>query len=509
MRKANSERQNPTLLQVNTRVLLSELSRKLKCKVTLDDIPDAEIENWWNAGFDWIYLLSVWQTGEAGRQISRANPQWRREFEETLDDLEESDIIGSGFAITEYEVADSLGGAEALKRFRQRIAGLGMKLMLDFVPNHMAPDHPWVQGHPDYFIRGNERDLAHSPENYTWIRRKHDELILAYGRDPYFSGWPDTIQLNYGNPHLQEAMKEQLLQVSGQCDGLRCDMAMLLLPEVFRRTWGIGIDAFWPEAIQRVKQNDPGFVMMGEVYWDLEYEMQQHGFDFTYDKRLYDRLRTWEAPPIHDHLKASVDYQEKLARFLENHDEQRAASVFPWQAHQAAAILTFLTPGLKFFHDGESLGKRVKVSPHLGRGPIEKPNVITEAFYAQLFTLLKRPLFHEGEWQLLESLPAWDNNPTSYNFIAFSWEYLDSTIVAIVNYSSFQGQALVHLPFVEIVGQTVSLKEIFGDSIYHRDGTELNQHGLYVDLPEWGFHLFELQITPQPPKGGVSPLQGI
>ena len=486
---------NPTLFQVNIRVLLTELSLKINRHTTLDDIPVSELEGWAKLGFDWIYLLSVWQTGEAGKQISRANPQWRREFEETLDDLEEQDIIGSGFAITEYVAADSIGGPEALKRFRQRISGYGMKLMLDFVPNHMAPDHAWVQDHPDYFIRGVEADINRAPENYTWVRRKHEELILAFGRDPYFSGWPDTIQLNYGNPHLHEAMKEQLLQVAAQCDGLRCDMAMLLLSDVFRQTWGIGIDPFWPDAIKRVKENHPGFLMMGEVYWDLEYTMQQQGFDFTYDKRLYDRLREWEATPVRDHLKAGVEYQKKLARFLENHDEPRAATVFPWEAHQAAAILTFLTPGLKFFHRGECQGKKVKISPHLGRGPEETPNLLTETFYANLFTLLKRPLFHEGEWQLLKTFPAWNDNLTCQNFIAFAWCHQDAKILAIINYSSFQGQSLVRVPFIDLEGHALYLKELIHDETYQRDGTELNQRGLYVDLPGWGTHLFELRMT--------------
>jgi len=485
---------NPALFQVNTRVFLNEISRRINRRATLDDIPDEEITGWSEAGFDWIYLLSVWQTGEAARQISRTNPHWRGEFEETLTDLQEEDIIGSGFAIVTYRVSDSLGGPQSLQRFRQRIAGKGMKLMLDFVPNHMAPDHPWIQDHPDYFIRGTEEDLKRAPDNFTWVKRKHDELIFAYGRDPYFSGWPDTVQLNYGNPHLREAMKQEILRVASQCDGVRCDMAMLLLPDVFKRTWGIETDPFWTEAIQKVKQDHPGFVMMGEVYWDLEWEMQQQGFDYTYDKRLYDRLRALEATPVRDHLKAGVDYQEKLARFLENHDEQRAASVFPWEVNQAAAIITFLTPGLKFFHQGECQGRKMKISPHLGRGSTENPNVITESFYAQLLSLLKRPLFHEGRWQLLDSLPAWDNNPTSYNFIAFSWEYQESKVVAIVNYSSFGGQALIRFPFDEIVEQKVLLKEIFKEDTYQRDGTELTQRGLYVDLPGWGYHLFQFTI---------------
>ncbi|MBN1197827.1 MAG: hypothetical protein JXA23_00650 [Bacteroidales bacterium] len=494
-RKAKSERQNPTLLQINTRVYLNALSRRLTRQATLDDIPDEEIETWAISGFDWIYLLSVWRTGEAGRQISRANPQWRKEFEETLDDLEEDDIIGSGFAITGYTVAETIGGKETLKRFRQRLAGFGMKMMLDFVPNHMAPDHPWVQEHPDYFIRGTEEDLRHTSDNFSWIRRKHDDLILAYGRDPYFSGWPDTIQLNYGNPHLREAMKQELLRIASQCDGVRCDMAMLLLPEVFSRTWGITIDSFWPDAISRVKTTYPGFVMMGEVYWDMEYEMQQQGFDFTYDKRLYDRLRAGEVAPVRDHLSAGIEFQEKLVRFLENHDEQRAASVFSWDVHQVAAIITFLTPGLKFFHQGESLGRKLKISPHLGRGPDEKPNPVIDAFYARLFTLLKMPVFHEGEWQLIMSSPAWDDNPTWQNFMAFSWCDQQTNVLAVVNFASYRGQCRVWLPLENLAGHRWCFRDLFREELFHRDGDELHTYGLYVDLPEWGYHLFEVRGT--------------
>ena len=148
-----------------------------------------------------------------------------------------------------------------------------------------------MEEHPEYYISGTESDLARAPQNYTRARRKGGDLLLAYGRDPYFSGWPDTLQLNYGNPALQEAMIGELVRIAGQCDGVRCDMAMLVLPEVFERTWGIPSQPFWPKATQRVGSAVPDFCFMAEVYWDLEWTLQQQGFDYTYDKRLYDRLR--------------------------------------------------------------------------------------------------------------------------------------------------------------------------------------------------------------------------
>src|SRR5258708_6591710 len=156
-------------------------------------------------GFDWVWFLSVWQTGPAGRRVARLNQEWRKEFQETLPDLREEDIAGSGFAITDYTTHVDLGGDAALARLRERLRRRGLRLLLDFVPNHTALDHPWVEDHPDYYIRGTELDLARAPQNYTWPRRKQGDLVLAYGRDPYFAGWPDTLQLHYGNPAAQDA----------------------------------------------------------------------------------------------------------------------------------------------------------------------------------------------------------------------------------------------------------------------------------------------------------------
>ena len=247
----------PSLYQINTRVWLTELSRKPGRTAMLDDVPDAELDRIAKMGFDWGWFLSVWQTGAAAQRVSRTNPEWREEFEHTLPDLKEEDIAGSGFAITSYSVHQNLGGDAALARLRERLRKRGLKLLLDFVPNHMAPDHPWVEDHPDYFVAGTETDFARQPQNYTRVRGQRGELILAYGRDPYFAGWPDTLQLNYGNPATQEAMIGELLKIAGQCDGVRCDMAMLVLPEVFERTWGISSQPFWPQAIQRVHEKSP------------------------------------------------------------------------------------------------------------------------------------------------------------------------------------------------------------------------------------------------------------
>ncbi len=488
-------RKNPSLYQVNTRVFLAEINRKIGRHATFDDIPDSEIEAWAKFGFDWIYMLSVWQTGEAGRKISRDNPIWREEYEETLPDLQEEDIAGSGFAITGYTVSHKIGGEDELSRFRKRLAGYDMKLMLDFVPNHMAPDHPWVEEHPDFFIQGTEQDLQQNPDNYTRVKRNHDDLILAYGRDPYFDGWPDTIQLNYGNPQLREAMSDELAAIATKCDGVRCDMAMLLLPEVYHKTWGIDIESFWPEVIQQVKEHYPDFTLMGEVYWDLEWTMQQQGFDYTYDKRLYDRLLALEPKPVREHLMAELDYQEKLARFLENHDEKRVASTLPWDVHQAAAIITFLTPGMKFFHRGEMHGWKKKITPHLGRGPEEMSDSKIEGFYDTLIEIIKRPDFHQGDWSLLTCHPAWEENSTHDNFICFSWSDQDNLFLIVVNYVGYRSQCFVEFFSKELLGNTWHFQDMIGDLNYDRESNDLKTRGLYLDMAAWGYHVFNVKIS--------------
>ena len=254
---------HPALYQINTRVWLTELSRSLGRPATLDDVPDAELDRLAAAGFDWVWLLSVWKTGAAGRAVSRANPEWRREFEETLPDLREEDIAGSGFAIAGYTVDSSLGGDAALAKLRARLRARGLRLMLDFVPNHTALDHPWVEQHPDFYVAGSEIDLAREPHNYTRVKGAQGSALLAHGRDPYFPGWPDTLQLDYANPALQDAMIGELARISTQCDGVRCDMAMLVLPEVFERTWGRRAPLFWPTSDRAGPRARSGVLLHG------------------------------------------------------------------------------------------------------------------------------------------------------------------------------------------------------------------------------------------------------
>ncbi len=512
---------HPLLYQINTRVYLGERSRALGRRATFDDIPDALLDEAKALGFEWLYFLGVWQTGSVAPAISRSDPSLRAGCQAALPDLKDEDIIGSPFAIKAYEANRAFGGEAALARLRERVHRRGLKLMLDFVPNHIAPDHEWVAAHPEYFIEGREEDRAREPQNWGRFSTPAGPRVFAYGRDPYFPGWPDTVQLNYRHPDFREAMVVQLHRVAERCDGLRCDMAMLIEPDVFNRTWGdralprgglTPIDRpFWPLAIESVRDRFDGFTFMAEVYWDMEWRLQQHGFDFTYDKRLYDRLRAGAAQEAREHLLADSEFQNHSARFLENHDEPRAAATFAWEMHRPAAVLTFFVPGLRFFHEGQMEGRQTHVSMHLGRRPQEPANPEIRAFYESILQALRRPELHDGHFQLWQPRPAWDGNSTWNNFICFSWhDDAGRVLVAVVNYAATQGQCYVTIGLDQFSGQDLRLADLLGPARYDRAGDELKTSGLYLDMPAWGYHLFEVlpareAAAPRTERAGRAP----
>jgi len=493
----------PALYQINTRIWLQELGASLGRSATLEHIPDASLDAIAADGFDWVWLLGVWQTGEAGRQVSLRQPEWQPEYHELLPDFTPDDVRGSPFAIRDYVVNREFGGPRALEWLRKRLADRGVKLMLDFVPNHTALDHPWVRDHPEFYVHGTDADLAREAANYVRVDTPKGSRVLAHGRDPYFPGWPDTLQVNYRHAGFREAMHGVLDSIAAQCDGVRCDMAMLVLPDVIQRTWGERArpadgsapvdDPFWPAALTRVRRRRPGFVFMAEAYWDLEWALQQQGFDYTYDKRFYDRLRAGDGAAVRGHLRADPEYQRRSTRFLENHDEPRAAAVFPSEMHRAAAVITFLVPGLRFIHDGQRSGRRLRVSNHLGRRAQEPVDQELKSDYAALLTCMRRPEVQDGAWRLLELQPAWDGNSTWDRFVAFSWAGSSRRLLVAVNYGPTRGQCYVRPSAEDFTGRTISLHDLMDPATtYERAGDDLAERGLYLDLPAWGYHVFEV-----------------
>lgn len=275
-------------------------------------------------------------------------------------------------------------------------------------------------------------------------------------------------------------------------------MAMLMMNQVFERTWGKRAgqapeSEYWREVIGTVRVSSPGFLFLGEAYWDLEWELQQQGFDFCYDKRLYDRLVQGETEGIRLHLQADVSYQEKLVRFIENHDERRAADIFTSRELFAAALTVSTLPGATLFHEGQFEGRRVRIPVQLGRRPREEVNIELLAFYRRLLQTIRTARLRETDWQLCE-LSGWPDNQSCGNIVAWCWSKQEERCLIAVNFSDHSAQALVRLPWDDLAGRTLRLTDLFNGDVYTRTGNEMLNPGLFVNLDAWGFHFLILTL---------------
>jgi glycosidase len=483
----------PCLYEINTWVWLWDLSRKYGKELNLGSVPSGEWDAIASHGFDAVWLMGVWERSPAGIAIANRNPALLEDFRRSLPDFRPQDNVGSAYCIRRYVVDEHLGGPKGLATARRELQKRGMNLVLDFVPNHVAPDHPWASEDPEFFIRGTVDDLRNDPSSYVDI----GGVIFACGRDPYFPAWPDVLQLNAFDPGLRRAVIQTVSSIADQCDGIRCDMAMLLINSIFQRTWGsraglVPATEYWREVISTIKNVHPGFLFIAEAYWDLEWELQQQGFDFCYDKKLYDRLEHSQAESIRLHLCADPAYGNKLLRFIENHDEPRAAAIFAAARHRAVAVTIATLPGIKLFHEGQFEGRTTRLPVFLRRRKDEPPDLAMQQFYASLLAASDRPVFREGEWRLCNR-SGWSDNASCENIVAWTWRDNDDRYLIVVNLSDRSSQAQVQLPWSELDAGRWTLHDALSGASYEHDGHEMLSPGLYVDLSAWNYHFFHLR----------------
>ncbi|MFH0938020.1 MAG: alpha-amylase family glycosyl hydrolase [Planctomycetota bacterium] len=500
----------PLLYEINTRVWLNELSIRAGRVITLDKVPDEEIDRIARYGFHAVWLMGVWTTGSEPVEIARSHSVLQSEYRQALPNFTREDVVGSPYAVSAYNVSSHLGGPDALAVFRERLARRGIRLMLDFIFNHTACDHRFVTEHPEIYIQGSVEDLTRDP---TAFFKTSTGQILAHGRDPYFPPWTDSAQINYGRSVGREIMKTELLQVAKQCDGVRCDMAMLLLPEVIEQVWGKRLGDNWirqsfcQEVIQECNAIYSNFLFLAESYWNLEWKLQEEGFDFTYDKILYDRLRQNDHNGTRQHLQAALKFQDHCARFIENHDEQRAVTVFGAARARGAAMIGYFTPGLKLFHNGQLEGRRIKIPVQLQRRPLENEDVETALFYEKILAILQDNIFQTGEFKVCEVHSAGWGDASNESLIALTWTSAPcaASVSSAQNRHRHLGYLIVvnlnpwraygHIPLSATLFET-SKQYAFHDCLdgkrYERIGSELVSPGLYIALEAHQQHLFEI-----------------
>ena len=488
----------PVIFEINTWVWLRELGQKHRKPLNLGTVPPEE----WDAiaclGFDAVWFMGVWERSPAGIGISMRNQGLLGDFRRALPDFAAEDNVGSPYCVRRYMVDPHLGGRKGLAAARKALAQRGIRLILDFVPNHVAPDHPWVCDHPEYLIQGSPEDVRRDPGSFLEAAGK----VFACGRDPYFPAWSDVLQLNAFQPGLRQAAIETISDIAAQCDGIRCDMAMLVLNQIFERTWGTRAGAkpakdYWTTLIPAVKAQWPEFEFIAEGYWDHEWELQQQGFDHCYDKKLYDRMEHGDAESVRLHLLADACYQQGMVRFIENHDEPRTAVSFPSAKGRATAVATLTLTGAKLLHEGQFEGMKVGLPVFLGRRPAEPVDHDLVAFYRRLLKEVNREVFRNGEWRLCDR-SGWPDNQSCRNILAWCWAKEDERYLVVVNFSDGTAQARIHVPWDELRGKTWRLHDVLSGEIYDRGGDEMRDAGLYVDLEPWKCHLFRVrkELTP-------------
>ncbi|MGH9745478.1 MAG: alpha-amylase family glycosyl hydrolase [Candidatus Acidiferrales bacterium] len=488
-------RNHPHLYEINTWSWLEQLSARLGHRITLAEVPDSEWDALAKLGFNIVWLMGVWQRSEESRRIMLEDPGNRSAYDAALPGWKPSDVIASPYAVRDYVPDPQIGDWASLDGVREKLHARGIALFLDFVGNHTALDHRWTREHPEFYVQGTQQQFEQNPSAFYRADTPAGAKYLALGKDPYFPPWKEVAQLNHFHPALRAAQIADLRTIAGHCDGLRCDMAMLLLSDIFANVWALFLAGFtrpktefWSEAHAAV----PNLVLLAEAYWGTEGRLLDLGFSYAYDKALYDAVRDANPSGVHDCLGAPVNYQNHLARFLENHDEERCAAVFPTERLIAAGTLMGTLPGMRFYYQGELEGRKVRLPITLRTAREEPPDPFRKALFRGILQASNEEVFHSGRWSMLPVDSEGDDS--SRNLAVYEWRSENAWKIIAVNVAGSASQGRVKLADRVAGSGQFDFYDELNDVHYERSGEELHNVGLFVRREAFGAHLFS--ITP-------------
>jgi hypothetical protein len=491
-------RNNPLIIEINTFPFLSRMSGKYDKSITLDNISDEEWRHYAESGFDLVWLMGVWQRSPTARQLALNNIDLKRAYDLALPGWKEQDIAGSPYAVYSYSPDSRLGSKKVLSLIKKKLNDMGLGLILDFVPNHLAADHPWTLQHPERFILGSQKAAAEHP---GWFFTTGNGDLLAHGRDPNFAPWTDTAQVNFFSNTMRRALIRELLQIAGMADGVRCDMAMLGLNKVFQQTWGEVLTTgkepateFWTDAITVVKKQHHNFMFIAEVYWGLDSELRKLGFNYTYDKILYDRLRYDMPERIQEYITENTAGLTHMVHFTENHDEPRAGEIFGMERSLMAATVTSTIQGMRFFYQGQTEGNLIHVPVQMARVPEEEDIEEIMLFYRKLLGACSTPLFRQGDFIPLTAMSAWSGNNSHRKMLCWCWKQDEELKLVVINYSGSPAQGRLRIPLYYDTGNKVVCHDEMADMTYHSPLLEVLESGLYVALRPWQAQIMDIRV---------------
>jgi len=475
-----------TLLEISTRPYLYELSKRYGKSITkLSEIPDEVFDEWQSKGFKWVWFMGVWQLGDYGLNHDRTDPNLKKSYDSVLPGWTNDDVIGSPYAIVKYEVNTQIGTASDLAAVRTKLHNRGMKLMLDFVPNHSAYDCPDVTDHINYYIR--------APQG-TSDPSKYFDNGVAYGCGQWCDPWTDVAQLNYFDQDFRAARIETLKTIASVCDGMRCDMAHLILNDVFGSCWSTELSAwgystpsteFWSDAISAVKKEYPDCIFMAEAYGDnIATTLAGLGFDYIYDKEAIDSLKNHDVQGLINKFK-SADLNH-LAHFTENHDEPRSMETF-WNyapASDAASAALLSLPGVRFVFQDQWYGYAKKLDVHLRRALSENPNNEVVAFFNAFLPILGLDSVSTGTFSI--------QTYTGANTV-LTWKWVKGTehVLFCINFGEAQAWGNIICDDAPETGATIPVQELISGVTYYRDPKEMKTTGLVVGLDAYQVQVFK------------------
>ncbi|MBE2278917.1 MAG: glycosidase [Ignavibacteriaceae bacterium] len=489
--------QNLAIYEVNTRVWLRKFDKPgFKAKIV--DVPEQYWIDLKSKSIDYVWLYGVWQNCEKVIKETCFEPSLIQQYSTALKDWKKSDVAGSPNAVYSYTLNSKLGNQEDLIELKKKLNSFGLKLILDFFPNYYCVETPLLKEKPGIFLNCDKDYYENDPFSY-FKPFPDSEVYFVHSRDPFFPPWRDTAQVNIFSEEAREHLTNELLSIAPLCDGIRCDMAILSLNTVFSNTWQGLISngekknitqEFWSIALNKLKENFPDVITIAESYWNQEQYLQLLGFDFTYDKTLFDKIRANTVTEIKSHLHSDISFQNRLVRFLEKHDEERSVHLLGVEKSMIASLITYTLPGIKLFYDGQFEGKKVKLPLQLIREPEENENSKIKEFYDKLIICCKERVIKNGEWELLEPIKSGNGDESYREMLSWKWSLGSEVRLIIANLSSKTSTCRIKLN-VYSSDEGVLFRDLMNDKIYIRSGTELREKGLFVELAPYKFHLLE------------------
>ena len=389
------------MIAKNVFVWLSQLSKKYQHPIQkLNEIPNEELDQLRDWGFNAIWLIGVWERSQASKTIKRwcGNPE----------------AEASAYSIYDYNIAYELGGYEALMNLKKRAWERGIRLASDMVPNHMGIVSKWIMEHPDWFIAlpyppfpsyrytgqslsGNQDIGIYIEDKYftrsdaavTFKRidyRNGDERYIYHGNDGTSFPWNDTAQLNFLNPYVREEVIQMILHVSRLFSIIRFDAAMTLTRKHYQRLWfpepGTGgaipsraehgmrhedflnafPNEFWREVVDRINDENPDTLLLAEAFWLLEgFFVRTLGMHRVYNSAFMNMLRDEDNAKYRAVIRNTLEFDPKILKrfvnFMNNPDEETAIKQFgDGEKYFGICTLMATMPGLPMFGHGQIEG---------------------------------------------------------------------------------------------------------------------------------------------------------